>query len=45
MPTVSVIIPTMNEASVIARCIESARDADEIILADGGSEDETLSIA
>lgn len=45
MPTVSVIIPTMNEASVIARCIESARDADEIILADGGSGDETLSIA
>lgn len=45
MHTVSVIIPTMNEASVIARCIESARDADEIILADGGSDDETLSIA
>ncbi len=45
MPTVSVIIPTMNEASVIARCIQSACDADEIILADGVSDDETLAIA
>jgi len=45
MLTVSVVIPTMNEASVIERCIESASDADQIILVDGGSEDATLAIA
>lgn len=42
---VSVIVPALNEESNIAAAIESARDADEILVVDGGSEDETLAIA
>lgn len=45
MVTVSVIIPTMNEAQRIGGCIESAARADEIIIADGGSNDGTPEIA
>jgi len=46
---ISVIIPTLNEASCIAECLiplQSLRaKGAEVILVDGGSEDETLSIA
>lgn len=44
---VSVIIPTLNEATEISACIESARvaGASEVIVADGGSVDETLAVA
>lgn len=44
---VSVIIPALNEASSIARAARSAwkAGADEVIVVDGGSVDETLSIA
>lgn len=41
----TVIIPVLNAADRIGGCIESARDADEIIVVDGGSTDETTGIA
>ena len=40
----SVIVITKNEASSIAKCLESVKWADEIIVLDSGSSDETLSI-
>jgi len=40
----SVIIITKNEASHIGRCLESVSWADEIIVLDSGSQDDTLSI-
>ncbi len=45
--TVSVIIPALNEAPVIARAVHSARaaGADEVIVADGGSQDATAAAA
>lgn len=44
---VSVIIPTLNEEALIAACIQSAMqaEADEIIVADAGSTDQTTEIA
>jgi len=50
-PTVSVLIPTLNSARVLKNCLESIRNQDypknkvEIIIADGGSTDQTLQIA
>ena len=43
---IAVIIPALNEARHIADAINSARDeADELIVADGGSTDDTVRIA
>ncbi len=45
---ISVIIPAINEESLIERCIESVRSEDEraqIIVADGGSADGTREVA
>jgi rSAM/selenodomain-associated transferase 2 len=44
---VSVIIPALNEADQIVRAVNSAREggADEVIVADGGSTDETCRLA
>jgi len=44
---ISVIIPTLNEATRIARAIDCAwaADADEVIVSDGGSRDNTTRIA
>lgn len=42
--TLSVIIITLNEAENIRACLESVAWADEIIVVDSGSTDETLSI-
>ncbi|MDA8746307.1 TIGR04283 family arsenosugar biosynthesis glycosyltransferase [Rubripirellula amarantea] len=44
---VSVIIPTLNEASNLAAAVESAKQAGagEVIVSDGGSSDATLEIA
>lgn len=43
--SLSVIIITKNEERNIERCLESVRFADEIIILDSGSEDNTVSIA
>jgi glycosyltransferase involved in cell wall biosynthesis len=45
MPLISATIITQNEASSVARCIRSLRCADEVVLVDAGSTDETRSIA
>ena len=45
-PWLSAIIPTLNEASVLAASLQSLARADvQIVVADGGSEDATVSIA
>lgn len=43
--TISIIIPTLNEAANLPQTISRSRGALEIIVADGGSSDETLKIA
>lgn len=45
MPSISVIIITKNESSHIANCLESVKWADEIIVLDSGSTDNTVEIA
>ncbi|MCW8956163.1 MAG: glycosyltransferase family 2 protein [Gammaproteobacteria bacterium] len=42
---ISVVIICKNEAKRIRRCLESVRWADEIVVVDSGSTDETLAIA
>lgn len=42
---VSVVIPTLNEAPRLEAAIESVRWADEVLVADGGSTDDTVAIA
>ena len=45
-PSLSVVIPTLNEEARIAATIDSARrDGVEIIVADGGSSDSTMEVA
>ena len=43
--TISAFVVCANEASNIARCLESVRWCDEIIVVDSGSKDQTLEIA
>src|SRR2546423_2807048 len=38
---VTAVIPTLNEANQIADCVRAVTWADEVIVADGGSSDET----
>ena len=51
LPSVSILIPTLNSAKVLKSCLESISSQDypikkmEIIIADGGSTDKTLKIA
>jgi len=51
MPTVSVILPTLNSARTLAECLAAIRaqqyprECLEIVVADGGSTDDTLAIA
>ena len=45
MNKISVIIITKNESQNIGDCLESVKWADEIIIVDSGSIDETVSIA
>lgn len=42
---VSAVLIVKNEAAVLARCLESVKDADEIIICDTGSTDGTLEVA
>lgn len=44
-PRLSVTILTKNEAAMIGRCISSVRWADEIVVLDSGSTDDTVAIA
>jgi glycosyltransferase involved in cell wall biosynthesis len=44
MTKLSVIIITKNEAAMIARCLKSVAWADEIVVLDSGSEDDTVKI-
>lgn len=44
MSTISVIIPTHNSARTLRRAIKSAREADEIIVVDDASTDDTKSV-
>jgi glycosyltransferase involved in cell wall biosynthesis len=43
--SLSVIVITKNEAQCIRRCLDSVRWADEIVVVDSGSTDETVAIA
>ena len=42
---VSVVIPARNEEATISRALLSVRDADEIVVVDGGSSDRTGEVA
>jgi len=44
-PTLCIAILTMNEARRITQCIESAKFADQIVVVDSGSKDDTVAIA
>ena len=43
--SISIIIPALNEAEAIGATLDSAADAGELIVVDGGSEDRTAEIA
>jgi glycosyltransferase involved in cell wall biosynthesis len=43
--TISVVVLTLNEASIIGGCLKSVRWADDVIVVDSGSCDDTLSVA
>jgi (heptosyl)LPS beta-1,4-glucosyltransferase len=43
--SLTVVIPTLNEADQIAECIDRLKWADEIIVADAGSSDDTVELA
>lgn len=45
MPDVTVIIPTLDEATHIARCVSSARPLGRVVVVDCGSHDATREIA
>jgi rSAM/selenodomain-associated transferase 2 len=48
MPKYSIIIPTLNEQEFLPRLLDSIKEFDEdfeVIIADGGSEDDTINIA
>lgn len=42
---ISAVVPTLNAAATLGRCLQALAEADEIIVSDGGSTDRTLTIA
>lgn len=44
-PTISVVMIVKNEEAMLAHCLESVKEADEIIICDTGSQDNTVEIA
>jgi hypothetical protein len=44
-PTVSVVIPALNEESCLPLVLEGLPDVDEVIIVDGGSADDTVRVA
>lgn len=44
---ISVVIPTLNEASILDAALDAVRESEnvEIVVADGGSDDETMEVA
>lgn len=45
MKKISVVMIVKNEEAVLARCLDSVKEADEIIICDTGSTDKTIEIA
>src|SRR5574344_1325839 len=45
MTTISVVINTLNAERLLDKCLESVKDADEIVICDMHSEDKTIEIA
>jgi glycosyltransferase involved in cell wall biosynthesis len=45
MKTISAVLIVKNEEAMLASCLESVKDADEIIVCDTGSEDRTVEVA
>ena len=49
MPTISVVIPVLDDSEMLARCLDDLaaqlRPADEIVVVDNGSTDETADVA
>ncbi|TRZ43080.1 glycosyltransferase [bacterium] len=51
LPSISVVVPTLNSGSVLEKCLRSIsiqdypKDKIEVIIADGGSTDQTLTIS
>jgi glycosyltransferase involved in cell wall biosynthesis len=45
MNRISVVMIAKNEEAVLGRCLESVKDADEIIICDTGSTDSTIEVA
>jgi rSAM/selenodomain-associated transferase 2 len=41
----SVVIPTLNSEAHLGACLDAARDADELVVVDGGSSDYTIEVA
>lgn len=44
-PKISAVLIVKNEEEVLAKCLDSVKDADEIIIVDTGSEDNTVELA